>query len=55
MTLALGIAADLGVVVATILKSGAAGMVAAGMSLVVLSGLWHVYPALLRRRRSLRA
>jgi magnesium-transporting ATPase (P-type) len=55
VTLALGIAADLGVVVATILKSSAAGMVAAGMSLVVLSGLWHVYPALLRRRRSLRA
>lgn len=54
VTLALGIAADLGVVVATILKSGAAGTVATGVSLAVLTGLWHAYPALLRRRRSMR-
>lgn len=50
-TLALGISADLGVVVAKVVASDAAGVVAAIMSLALLVGLWHVHPALLRRKR----
>ncbi|MGH1588830.1 DUF6328 family protein [Methylobacterium phyllosphaerae] len=50
VTLALGISADLGVVVAKVIASNAAGMVAALISLALLVGLWHVHPALLRRR-----
>ncbi|MCJ2068916.1 DUF6328 family protein [Methylobacterium sp. J-030] len=55
VTLAFGIAADLGVVVAKVIESQTAGIIAAGISLIVLVGLWHVYPALLRRRRALPA
>jgi len=50
VTLALGISADLGVVVAKVGSSNAAGMVAATVSLALLVGLWHVHPLLLRRR-----
>ncbi|KAA0122343.1 hypothetical protein CIW48_18950 [Methylobacterium sp. P1-11] len=49
-TLALGISADLGVVVAKVVASDTAGIVAAVASLALLVGLWHVYPALLQRR-----
>lgn len=49
--LALGISADLGVVVAKVVTSEAAGIVAAIVCLALLVGLWHVHPALLRRRR----
>ena len=52
VTLALGISADLGVVVMKVVVSGMAGGIAAAVSLIVLAGLWHVYPLVLRRRRS---
>lgn len=51
MTLALGISADVGVVVSKIVESDWAGLVAALASLFVLTGLWHVYPLILRARR----
>lgn len=50
VTLALGISADLGVVMGKVVNSDAAGLAAASVSLVVLSGLWHVYPLVLRAR-----
>lgn len=52
VTLALGISADLGVVVAKIIASDQAGVVGALASLGLLVGLWHVHPTILRRRRS---
>lgn len=51
VTLALGIATDLGVVVAKVVASDTAGAVATLTSLALQVGLWHVHPALLRRRR----
>ncbi|WP_132250107.1 DUF6328 family protein [Methylobacterium segetis] len=51
VTLALGISADLGVVVAKVVASDGAGFFAALACLAVLVGLWYVHPALLRRRR----
>ncbi|GJE40881.1 DUF6328 family protein [Methylobacterium soli] len=51
VSLALGISADLGVVVAKVVDSDQAGLVAALASLAVLAGLWHVYPLVLRARR----
>ncbi|MEA1834786.1 DUF6328 family protein [Methylobacterium durans] len=50
VTLALGISADIGVVVAKVLTSNPAGVVSAFASLSLLTGLWHVYPAILRKR-----
>ncbi|CAO4144691.1 DUF6328 family protein [Methylorubrum aminovorans] len=50
VTLALGISADLGVVVGKVVDSDVAGLAAALISLIVLSGLWHVYPLVLRAR-----
>ena len=50
--LALGIAADLGVVVDKLLNSAAAGMAAGGLSATVLLGLWLVYPLVLRSRKT---
>ena len=51
VTLALGISADLGVVVAKVIASDIAGVVAALVCLALLVGLWHVYPLILRARR----
>lgn len=51
VSLALGIAADLGVVVAKVLASDRAGIAASLAALGLLIGLWHLYPAMLRRRR----
>jgi hypothetical protein len=51
VTLALGVSADLGVVVAKVLASDRAGLVAAVASLFLLMGLWHVYPLILRGGR----
>ena len=48
-TLALGIPADLGVVVAKVVASDTAGMVTALTLLTLLVGIWHVHPALLGR------
>lgn len=50
MTLALGISADLGVVVGKVVDSDVVGLAVALVSLIVLSGLWHVYPLVLRAR-----
>jgi hypothetical protein len=50
VTLALGISAELGVVVAKVVSSSIAGETAATASLILLLGLWHVYPEILRRR-----
>ncbi|MBZ6411086.1 MULTISPECIES: DUF6328 family protein [Methylobacterium] len=50
ISLALGVSADLVVVVAKVLMSERAGTVAGLASLCLLVGLWHVHPALLRRR-----
>ncbi|ACL58616.1 DUF6328 family protein [Methylobacterium nodulans] len=54
VTLALGISADLGVVVAKVVGSGSWGIAAAGLSLCGLVGLWHVTPLVLRRRQARR-
>jgi len=51
VTLALGISADLGVVVAKAVASDTAGVMAAVVSLALLVGLWHVHPLILRARR----
>jgi hypothetical protein len=51
VTLALGISADLGLVVAKAVASDRAGVVAALASLGILVGMWHIYPLILRRRR----
>ncbi|MBB2964315.1 DUF6328 family protein [Methylobacterium sp. R2-1] len=51
VTLALGISADLGVVVAKTVASDIAGVLAAVVSLALLVGLWHVHPLILRARR----
>lgn len=51
VTLALGISADLGVVVAKVVASDGAGVVVALLSLGLLVGLWHVHPLILRARR----
>ncbi len=51
VTLALGISADLGVVVGKVVNSHPAGVAAALASLAVLAGLWHVYPLVLRARQ----
>jgi hypothetical protein len=48
--LALGLAADVYVVIAKIGESAAAGLIAAGSALALLLGLWHVFPILARRR-----
>ncbi|WP_336486718.1 DUF6328 family protein [Methylobacterium nigriterrae] len=50
VTLALGIAADLGVVVTKVAGSATAGSAAAAAALALLVGLWHVYPLVLRGR-----
>ncbi|MCJ2101877.1 DUF6328 family protein [Methylobacterium sp. E-046] len=50
VTLALGISADLGVVVAKVVASNGAGVVAAILTLGLLVGLWHIHPLALRRR-----
>ena len=55
VTLALGISADLGVVVAKVVASHYAGVVAATLSLALLAGLWHVYPLVLKHRRDVGA
>lgn len=52
VTLALGISADLGVVVGKVINSDQAGAAAAVASLCLLTGLWHVYPLVLRARRA---
>ena len=52
VTLSLGISTDLGVVVAKVIDSETGGIIASGISLIVLVGLWHVCPALLRRGRT---
>ncbi|MFE1600463.1 DUF6328 family protein [Methylobacterium sp. ID0610] len=51
VTLALGIAADLGIVVAKVAGSPFWGIAAAGIALCGLVGLWHVTPLVLRQRR----
>ncbi|ACA17867.1 conserved hypothetical protein [Methylobacterium sp. 4-46] len=50
VTLALGIAADLGVVLAKVLESGRAGLAGGILCLCGLLGLWHAAPLVLRRR-----
>ena len=42
--LALGLAGDLYVVVTKIMGSPTAGLIAGSLALVLLVGLWHVYP-----------
>jgi hypothetical protein len=49
--LALGIAGDVYVVLAKMAGSPAVGSAAAGVVLVLLVGLWHVFPLVARRRR----
>ena len=49
--LALGLTGDVYVVIAKIAESTAIGLAAAGLVLAMLVGLWHLYPALLRRKR----
>ncbi|AWN55453.1 DUF6328 family protein [Methylobacterium sp. 17Sr1-1] len=51
VTLALGISADIGVVVAKVVSSDMAGLTAALASLALLVWLWHVHPLVLRARR----
>jgi hypothetical protein len=51
VTLALGISVDLGVVVAKVVASNLAGLIAALASLALLVGLWHVHPLILRARK----
>lgn len=51
VTLALGISVDLGVVVAKVVASNVAGLIAALASLALLGGLWHVHPLILRARK----
>lgn len=51
VTLALGISADLGVVVAKVVASNLAGIFATLVSVTILVGLWHVYPLILRARK----
>ena len=50
LTLALGISADLGVVVAKIVGSDRIGLAAGFTSLCLLVSVWHVYPLILRKR-----
>jgi hypothetical protein len=52
VTLALGISAELGVVVAKVFGSSRAGFIAAFTASGILVGLWHVYPLILRARRA---
>ena len=52
LTLAYGISTELGVVVAKVVASERAGVAAALTSFAVLAGLWHVYPLILRARRT---
>jgi hypothetical protein len=49
--LALGLAADVIVVIAKIAESDVSGTAAAALSLVALGGLWHVSPWYLRAQR----
>jgi hypothetical protein len=49
--LAFGLAGEAYVVIAKIAESPAVGTAAAGLALAALVGLWHVYPAWLRRER----
>jgi len=49
--LAFELTADIYVVITKIADSSAAGGLAAAFSFLVLTGLWHVSPALMRRRR----
>jgi hypothetical protein len=51
VALALGLAADVYVVFARIAESGAAGAMAAAVSLAALAGLWHLSPWYLRAQR----
>jgi len=44
LPLALGLAGDVYVVIAKITGSPAAGGAASAVSLIVLTGLWHIYP-----------
>jgi len=44
LPLALGLAADIYVVIGKIAGSPAAGCIAAVLSLTALIGLWHLYP-----------
>jgi hypothetical protein len=46
--LALGLSADVYVVIAKIAQSTMIGIVAGGAALLVLLGLWHVSPLLMR-------
>jgi magnesium-transporting ATPase (P-type) len=52
LTLACGISAELGVVVAKVVASNMAGVIAALVSLGVLVWLWHLHPLILRARRN---
>jgi hypothetical protein len=49
--LALGLAGDIYVVIAKIADSAAIGAVTSGVVLLMLVGLWHVVPLIVRRRR----
>jgi hypothetical protein len=49
--LALGLAGDIYVVIAKIADSAAIGAVTSGAVLLMLVGLWHVVPLIVRRRR----
>ena len=49
--LALGLAGDVYVVLTEITSSGRIGAIIAGLTLVFLVGLWHVFPAVIRLRR----
>jgi hypothetical protein len=48
VTLALGLSADVYVVIAKIAGSASVGSAAATTSLVLLIGLWHITPLMLR-------
>jgi uncharacterized protein DUF6328 len=48
LALALGLSADVYVVIAKIAQSTVIGIAVGGISLLVLLGLWHVSPLLLR-------
>ncbi len=53
--LAVGLAVEMHVVVSKITGIAAAGDAAAVVTLIILVGLWHVWPLMQRRRRELRS
>jgi len=52
LPLGFGLAGDVYVVIAKILASSAAGMVAGGLAFLLLTGLWYIYPLAVSATRS---